>query len=710
MAVILGDGPAGQKIRVGSVDSQIRALLDSHDLDAVENSFMERLEEKPGDIGFYLPVIKALVRRKESGRAETLLQLLVDNLRGNERRDLEVEVYRAVLQFWPQHVGARRGLQERMEQEYGSSPNFERLAAHCNVADDPDALKALECLERWLSYDEGRGVYMAKQGVGRVTEINPALETLRVTFQGKTKAESFRLGEAQRLLELLPEGHFLLQKLENPQSLQELAKKDPGEVLRGLFESLGRTIDTTELRELMDGLVPSGKWSTWWNKAREDSRLTVGSGSRPVCTWSDSGEQADSGILGQFAVASPEEKLELVRKYASRSSGLAKAMADGIAVVAREAADKKPALALQASLALDKLPPAEEEYPTPKDILEQGPADDLIAAVDDRGLRRQAVSIVPECREDWQRIYLELLRTESDSSLIKIMYEALKEGEGAEALERLIQTIVAEPDTAPRLYVWMCREMPRRPELHKHIGWTFLRRLLVALNSEDFKGQLATLRKFFDPGGIVDEAVRTLGAEEAKQLLAALDRTTSLEDYRKDQLRDYVLECCPQLREDKRDTFLVTPDVLQKRRDEFERLVKVDIPHNTQELRKAKEHGDLSENFEYKAARNRQEMLSSRAKTLSDELTRARTLDPKTVDTKAITVGTRVRLEPVDGEGEPLILSVLGPWDSDPNKGIFSYMAPMVEALLGAQVGEQVTFHDKTFTVGSIGVWNEKIE
>ena len=59
------------------------------------------------------------------------------------------------------------------------------------------------------------------------------------------------------------------------------------------------------------------------------------------------------------------------------------------------------------------------------------------------------------------------------------------------------------------------------------------------------------------------------------------------------------------------------------------------------EIRKAAAHGDLRENFEYKAAREKQEMLSSRAKNLHDELRRARALDAGGIDASAIRVGTR---------------------------------------------------------------------
>ena len=70
----------------------------------------------------------------------------------------------------------------------------------------------------------------------------------------------------------------------------------------------------------------------------------------------------------------------------------------------------------------------------------------------------------------------------------------------------------------------------------------------------------------------------------------------------------------------------------------------VDLPANAEAMRVAKDHGDLSENFEYHAARQRHEYLSARIASLSDELSRSRALDPSRIDTSEVRVGTRVTL------------------------------------------------------------------
>jgi transcription elongation GreA/GreB family factor len=246
--------------------------------------------------------------------------------------------------------------------------------------------------------------------------------------------------------------------------------------------------------------------------------------------------------------------------------------------------------------------------------------------------------------------------------------------------------------------------MSDRAELLARADFAFLQALLAALNNDSLKGQFAALRKMFDPGAIVDTVVRNISDEQARSVIAALDRGVNLEDFRKESLRKFVYECHPDARVEKKEVLYTTVEALERQQAEFKQLISVDIPHNTREMERAKQHGDLRENFEYHAARARQEMLSSRAKTLHDQLSCARIIDPHTVDPSVIQIGTRVTFSGADG-GEGMTLTILGPWDSDPNNHIVAYLAPAVAALLGRTVGDEVEYDGRRLTVREIAVW-----
>jgi transcription elongation factor GreA len=687
------------------LDPETRLLLEADRFEAVEDLWLARLEETPEDLEFFLPVLRALLQRQATARAELLLQLLLEARREQGGPESELGVLRRVLQIWPESPDVRAALVDCLRRRHGGSGNLERLVAHCGLADGKEPEKSLAQIESWLRFDIGQAVHSPAHGTGRVCEINLALSTVRADFQGQIV--SFRLGEAERLLTPLPAGHFFLEKLEHLADLQRLAPDDPGEILHRAFASLGSPLALADLRTALDGIVPAEAWTAWWKRARADARLTVGPGTRPQCSWSETAAAAADQVAAEFAAASPRAQIEIARKHAGRSAELAQRLAQGLVALVHAARDSDPALALEALDALESLP-FPEPAPVPVDaeaILRREDVAPILAGVNDRRARERAIDLLPKVRPDWPRVYATLLVSESDTRTLSRLYQALRDGPDPDALERAIQETLAQPGRAPRFYLWLCREMTSRPELEARADWRFLRRLLEACSTDALKGQRAALRELFDAGGIGLRVVARLDRDQSEQFLALLDHGAVLEEHRKGDLRQVIWTRHTELQEPKEEPIYVTAAALDRKRAEFDQITRVDIPRNTEEIRRAAAHGDLRENFEYKAARERQEMLSSRAKSMHDELRRARVLDPAGIDPSAIRVGTRVQLVPAADGGTPLALTILGPWDSDPSRGVISYMAPAVARLLGKGVGERVLFGEAEFTVGAIDVW-----
>lgn len=681
-------------------DQNMRELME--DADALEARVMEKLEEPALDTDFFLMLFGGLTKRGDSDRAEVYLQLLLELL-GQSDAAAAIELLSAVIVQWPECAPARDYLLGLVRDHYAASPNFNTLSEHFQVEKAADLLDVLDKMEAWLPYDEGRTVYSPNFGVGRVNDINLSLGKIRVAFQDQAgKLESFRIDTARKLLEPLPDNHFLVQKLNEPDTLRALAKENPGELLRLLFASQRRAMTAAELKQMLSGIVAASSWTSWWARARQDSRLTVGTGSRPTVTWAESAEQAEAAIGRQFTDASPEEKIELALKHVGRSDGLSATLVGELGELAGRLRDQKPALALEMALAVEKLGGTVDVLDA---LLARADITSQIPLVRDRTLRRRAQAMLRDRRDDWRQLYVTLLKAEPDSQSIAQMYAALQNAGNDELLQRLVGSVLTEPPQAPHLYQWLCKEIATRDELRGRADWPFLQTLLSALGNQELKAQHAALRRLFDPGSVADIAVKDLDEQQAKELLTVLDKNPALEDYRRDSLRGYVLECHPQLRQNKKEILFTTAEALSAKQEEFQRLIKEDIPANTEAMKKAKEHGDLRENFEYHAARARQEMLSSRAKTLHDQLASAQILDPATVDTSSVAVGTKVTLHSLDRPDETLVLTILGLWDSDPGNHVVSYLAPAATPLIGARTGQEVTYDGAAYTVVTIEAW-----
>ena len=153
--------------------------------------------------------------------------------------------------------------------------------------------------------------------------------------------------------------------------------------------------------------------------------------------------------------------------------------------------------------------------------------------------------------------------------------------------------------------------------------------------------------------------------------------------------------------EEKTAALVVSWSSLEKRKAEYEELVKKKIPENIKEIALARSYGDLSENFEYKAAKQMQAVLSRRRAELEQALHNARGTAFENPDISRVSIGTIVTVREADSKKEETY-TILGAWDGDPERHIISYQTAIGQALLGHQIGEVVTLPNGQFAIISI--------
>jgi transcription elongation factor GreA len=129
----------------------------------------------------------------------------------------------------------------------------------------------------------------------------------------------------------------------------------------------------------------------------------------------------------------------------------------------------------------------------------------------------------------------------------------------------------------------------------------------------------------------------------------------------------------------------------KKLRDELEQLERVERHVVVKAIEVAREHGDLKENAEYHAAKERQGMIEGRIMELKDKLSRAEVIDCSKVSTDRAVFGTVVTLMDMDTE-EEVTYQLLGPEESDVKKGSISVLSPLGRSILSKEAGDEVVF------------------
>lgn len=133
----------------------------------------------------------------------------------------------------------------------------------------------------------------------------------------------------------------------------------------------------------------------------------------------------------------------------------------------------------------------------------------------------------------------------------------------------------------------------------------------------------------------------------------------------------------------------MTPEGHARLTAELKRLKSVERPTVIKAIADAREHGDLSENAEYHAARERQGFIEGRVMELEDKLSRAEVIDINDLSGSKVTFGTKVKL--VDEEtDEETSYQIVGPEEADIQSGLLSIQSPLAQAILGKEAGESV--------------------
>ena len=122
---------------------------------------------------------------------------------------------------------------------------------------------------------------------------------------------------------------------------------------------------------------------------------------------------------------------------------------------------------------------------------------------------------------------------------------------------------------------------------------------------------------------------------------------------------------------------------------ELERLKKVERPKNIKEIEEARGHGDLSENAEYHAAKERQSHIDARIRDLEHKLAEAQIIDTSNLSTEKVVFGATVTVKDVQTENEQRY-TLVGPDEGDLKNGKISVQSPVGRALIGKRVGETV--------------------
>jgi transcription elongation GreA/GreB family factor len=685
--------------------SEWDAAAASGDGAAIEEIWLRRLEQ---DVGDGTELTEALRRLRGAGKktlAATLLEIAADQAGSDgawlARKLFLCEQLRLGLGDAAAH---KRGLEECVREIWHDRPSLEKLLAHFGLASGRKAAETLEEIESWLAHDVGGVFSMTGRGAGRVIEANPQLGVLRLDFE-KEKKVPVPIGAASRYLTPLPVGHFLRRKLEERAALKAEVKERPAEAVEHVLSSFGTPMTVSELKAALDGLVAEAEWTAWWNRARKNPRLVAsGTGARVVYRLASEGG-ATAEIRAEFENTTPAGKVELARRHGGRNRELGELMGaellDLATIAETEAGMAWEALAIAERLGASEVAVASGR----RALVDRYGALELLSAVGDATLREGALGFVlghlaggatTELLATW-------LERETHPRLFALTVAELRSRGGEALATSFLDQVFLAPLRFPAGFLWLCEAAPGEglELVEDKLGGAFLVRLVELAERKEMTPFRARLREVLSARGLAGRIVQDrLTVEQGRRLMQILESPGELADER-NWLRRALLLRFPELRPNAPvEAVPVLAATVLRLQEELRHLLEKEIPATLKAIQIAKEHGDLRENFEYHAARARQEFLSARASTLQEDLGRIKVIDPTTLDLSVVRVGAEVDL--LGGDGTRRTITILGPYEANAERSVLSNGSEAAHALLGRDVGATVTFDGGTWSIAAI--------
>src|SRR5438876_100709 len=310
----------------------------------------------------------------------------------------------------------------------------------------------------------------------------------------------------------------------------------------------------------------------------------------------------------------------------------------------------------------------------------------------------------------WTERALQLMQGNHGRMVAQIPRILSEAGQHAE-LRTMLERSIREHSATSEMLAWLCSERERWSEL---ITPELLGAIFATLERDQHNtpGRASKLhRALVEDRQLLGDIFKKADVAIARDAMRRLQLSPLFDELTKRSLLARIVKVYPELESmitgaqprEKTVPLIVSWSSLEKRKIEYEELVKVKILGNSKEIALARSYGDLSENFEFKAAKQMQSVLMRRKAELEQMLHNARGTSFENVDTSRVSIGTIVTLRNAETNKEETY-NVLGAWDGDPDRHIISYQTAIGQALLGHEIGENVPLNTEHGTAAQFTI------
>ena len=704
----------------------------------------------PEEIDFFLLVQRKIAKSISADKSALMMQELYNWYKDNKKWDTAIDILKLNLTIDPKDTWARREISECYAQKYANHSHVEEYIRSSDLNQSyRNVFEAISDFEKHIAFDARNFVFHRTWGVGIILKVDN--DNLTINF-GKAGKKEISLKMAVNALQPLSRDHIWVikatvgsksSKFKTKEELAKEIKTNKAWALKTIITSFNNNCDFKKIKaELVPSILTTSEWTSWNSGAKklleEDSTFGVNPNNINEYTVRERAITPEEKYSNEFKAQkaffaridilckfvedeTTDKESELLADMFSYFTGFLKSFNEvdeqviASYLVVKEVGQEIPSLAFQCKYTFAQL---YGEIESPKEmysVLKGSKKGNL------RALFLESVKMLPDWENEYIKMFPAILKKEVLATIINTGH--------VDKVQRLAVDAFEDFRTYRDVILFMFDECSEE-EWFKEANISLQKQLIAIVNiiSQSYR-EIDNHVDSTENKKIINNACKMLfdkdnnkyatfmlscDLDQMGHMYTLVDDIAELDGVYKTQLRNKILEKYPdykfRAKEEKSSApkgMLVTAKKLEEKRNLLDKMQNVDIPAIAKEVAEAKEKGDLKENAEYIAAKEAQHKLGNDLKRLQAELARAVIFDPTTATSSMVSFGTKVTLLNKDS-GSNESYTILGPWESDPENGVISYMTPLGDALLDHKVGEELSFvineHKYNFEVKKIEI------
>jgi transcription elongation factor GreA len=688
----------------------------------VKEIWEKLLEYCPEDIEFFLHVQKRIAKYFDEEKAGNLLKDVYRECLKRNDINTGITILKIILEYDEEDKQARRDITECFRKKYAGHSQLEEYIRISNLSQSyRNVHEAIADFEKHIAFDKGNFVFHRTWGVGRIASVQG--DNIIIDF-AKKRDHSMSLKMAVNALQTLSKTHiWVLKATWKKEKLHEKVKNDHIWALKTVIKSFNNSCDLKHIKaELSPAVLLPNEWTAWSVKAREvlksDPSFGVNPNNIDFFTVRDRPISMEEKLYNEFkAERSFFDRAQTIRDFVTQKdveldseyftemfayfSGYLKSYNQVNEQVAASYLLVKDLVGLYPHLGAGLKMNFVEIYNGIEDTAE------IFLNLKDNKLKEEFLQHVKLFIPGWADIFISLFpRCPLSSIIVNLQKEGFED-------KLLFLTINCFENFREyrEAVVWLFKNAANE-EWYKKAAIPYEKQLITLIhilnityrdienrrNTSENRKINKQIYTILFKDGTFNSVIDTADPDTIIRIYAFINDVKDLDPADKMELRSRILKKYPDFKffgdEEKKTVVLgliVTLPKYQEKQRQLASIINEEIPANSKELEFAKSLGDLRENAEYKAALEKQTILNATMAKLNEDLERAQLFDPSAVNTGKVSFGTRVALLNRDS-GVREEYTILGPWESDPDNRIISYMSPFGGAILNKTTGEQVDF------------------